>query len=123
MQQPEMNPTEMPEEKPTMAQPWMEPEDDGEDPAIVQNLEQHLNEITDDQKAFLLANLTPETNALLGILMGREVYEYMSKFVDPSKTIQIVDKPQDTMMPGQQAQAQPQQPAAPQNPQPLSGMR
>ena len=105
-------------------------EDDGVDEEeygadIMANLEAHLNELPDEQKAFLSEYATtPEGATMLGIVNGKEVYDYFAKYIDPSKSLTVTKATaQPSSAQGQapqgapQAQPQPQQPA-PQGPQP-----
>jgi hypothetical protein len=82
--------------------------DNDYDDSVIEGLEKHLDSLPDDQKKFLIENLTPETAVLIGIVNGREVYDYLSKYVNPAKTIQIIDKPDVSPAQPSQAGAEPQ---------------
>lgn len=87
--------------------PQMGMDDEEDDGDLVANLEQHLNSLPDNQKAFLVEYLTPETAALIGIVNGPEVYQYFQKYVDPNKSVKIVQNQQgqegsDQQIPGTQ---------------------
>lgn len=61
---------------------------------IIGNLEEHLNSLPEDQKQFLATYATvPEVATVLGIVNGKEVYDYFAKLADPNKTIQVMQKP------------------------------
>jgi hypothetical protein len=105
--------------------PMME-EDDGVDDEeygadIMANLEAHLNSLPDEQKAFLSEYATtPEGATMLGIVNGKEVYDYFAKYIDPSKSLTVTKATQQpSPAQGQQppAQPQPQQPAPQAQPQ------
>lgn len=71
------------------------------DPNIVPQLEQRLNSLPQIQQAYLNHYLTPETVTILGIVAGKEVYDYFVKFTDPSKMSVIV--PRNSVQDGGQA--------------------
>lgn len=71
---------------------------------IQTNLESHLNNLPDEQKQFLATYATtPEVATVLGIVNGKEVYDYFMKYVDPSKRIKVetVTKQPSPQAPGQ----------------------
>lgn len=78
-------------------------------PQILAHIEQHLTQLPDQQKAFLVQYMTPELAIILGIIIGQEAYDYFNQQADPSKMLVVQPRPQ----PQQQTQGQP--PAAPQN--------
>jgi hypothetical protein len=81
---------EEPMQEQTGFAPDFEEEEDGFE-EVVANLEAHLNSMADDQKAFVAEYATtPEGAMLLGLINGKEVYEYFAQFIDPSKTLSIV---------------------------------
>ena len=97
-----MNPQQQPDGSPS---PQLDTEDEDGGGDIIATLEEHLNTLPDNQKAFLVEYLTPETAALLGIVNGPEVYEYFQKYVDPNKSVQVINKSQenpDQQIPGNQ---------------------
>ncbi len=94
---------------------------DGAKDEIQKNLEQHLNNIPDDQKRLLAEYLTPETVRVIGIINGPEVADYLSKFMDPEKVLVPVPRKlaeehyaqQQSAQNGQAQPAMPQQTPAP----------
>ncbi len=133
-EQPEMEEEEMMSQSPMMG----EEEDDGVDDEeyaadVVANLEQHLDSLPDDQKEFLYEYVsTPEGATLMGIVGGKEIYDYFAKLVDPNKSLTVTQtkaqpntsaggglmNPQQGAAPMQpEAQAQPSQQAPAQAPQ------
>lgn len=113
------------QESPEMESEEVMPEDDGMNDdeyasSIVKNLEEHLNNIPDQQKEFLAEYATtPEVATVLGIVNGKEVYDYFMRFVDPSKQVTVQKVQKGPAQPGQQmppagGQPQAQPSAAPQ---------
>lgn len=112
-----------------------DPDDAAEDPEIIPNLVAHLDSLSDEQKAYIVYMMAPEVQAVIGLINGKEVYDYFGKFTDPAKSVQIIQatptapqpnqaQPNSPMQPQSPApQAQPQQSAAPQNPAPFQGLR
>lgn len=92
-------------------------------PQILKHIEQHLNSLPQQQQQFLTQYMTPELAMILGIVIGKEAYDYFNKFADPSKMLTVTQRPQQqpsaaTQPPqGQPAQSGGQPQAAPQ-PQP-----
>lgn len=85
------------------------------DQEIVAGLEAHLDQIPDDQKAFLAEHLTQEFVRAIGIINGPEVANYLSQFVDNS--IVLVPVPRQVAE-EHLAQMQAQQAAPTEAPQP-----
>jgi hypothetical protein len=83
--------------------------DDDEFSANIQkNLEEHLNSLPDEGKAFLAEYATiPEVAQVIGLINGREVYDYFSKYVDPNKRIQVLNITQGPAAQPMQGQPQP----------------
>lgn len=78
---------------------------------IVQNLEMHLDQLQDQDKAFLAEHLTPEFVRAIGLINGPEVANYLNQFVDPDKVLVPVPREiaeQFMAQQGQQAGAAPQ---------------
>lgn len=120
---------EMEAQAPTSGMNMDQEEDDGVDDDeyaadIVANLEEHLNSLPDEQKAFLAEYGTaPEGATLIGIILGKEAYDYMSKYVDPNKKLTVTkstDAPQQSPSPTPMniGEAQPQAQAPQMAPQP-----
>lgn len=66
-------------------------------------LEQRMNELPDNQKEFVLANMTPETLGVLTIILGNEAGEFFTPFTDPNLMSVVQPRPADTqpVSPGQ----------------------
>jgi hypothetical protein len=74
-------------------------------------IEARLNELPDNQKAFLSQYLAaPETSAILGLILGNEALDHFIKFADPSVMLQVVPRPQAEQAPPQGGQPGPQGP-------------
>lgn len=90
--------------------------------SVAQGLEKHLDTLTPEQQSFIVEYLTPETHALITLINGPEVGQYLKQYVDPNKSVQIVsNQPTQPPMQGQSPAPQgeaPQQglmtPASPQ---------
>jgi len=52
-------------------------------------IEQHLNALPDEQKAYLAQYMTPELVTIMGILLGEEAAQFFSQYADPSKTLTV----------------------------------
>lgn len=68
----------------------MPPLDSGADTEggdIVAGLQQHLDQLPDNDKAFLAEHLTNEFVRAIGIINGPEVAGYLAQFVDPDKVM------------------------------------
>lgn len=55
--------------------------------AIIQELEAHLDQIPDQDKAFLAEHMTPEFIRAIGLINGPEVAQYLNQFADPNKVL------------------------------------
>lgn len=74
----------------------MPPLDSGSDTEggdIVAGLQQHLDQLPDNDKAFLAEHLTNEFVRAIGLINGPEVAGYLAQFVDPNKV--MVPVPRD----------------------------
>lgn len=84
------------------------------DPTIAKGIEEHLNQINDKQKAFLVNFLTPELALLFGIVLGKEGFDYFNQYADPKKQLTVIPRqPQQAPQaapPGQQPNSAPQMP-------------
>lgn len=75
---------------------------------IGSQIEQHLSQLPDEQKAYLAQYLTPELANIMGILLGEEAAQFFSQYVDPSKTLTVVSTGE---MGGQPQATAPSQPS------------
>lgn len=76
-------------------------------PQLMAKLEDHLNKLPPQQKAYLSKYLTPELVIIFGIVLGNEAFDYFKKFANPKNMLVVQPRPQ-------QAPGQPQQGPAPQ---------
>lgn len=63
---------------------------------IASMLDARMNELPDNQKQFFLDNLTPETLAMLGLVLGQEGIEFFQPMTDMSKTITVTEREVNT---------------------------
>jgi len=63
-----------------------------DDETIRQNVLEHIASLTDEQKNWIQANLTPETWAMITLLNGRAVGEALRPFVDESVILVPMDR-------------------------------
>lgn len=82
------------------------------DPKLLPVIEKHLDSLPDQQKAFLVQYMTPELAIIFGIVLGMEAFDYFKQYVDPSKQLTVVQRPQGQQAP--QGNAQSSQSPAPQ---------
>ena len=62
---------------------------------VGQMLQSRLDELPDNQKAFLSKYLAaPETSAILGLVLGNDALDHFMKYADPSMTLEVVPKQQ-----------------------------
>jgi hypothetical protein len=87
--------------------------EEGEDTSIVQNLEAHLDQLPEQDKAFLGEHLTPEFVRAIGLINGPEVAQYLSQFMDPDKV--LVPVPRKVAEEYMKAESGQQPPSAPQS--------
>jgi len=83
-----------------------------EEDSIIQDLEAHLDQIPEDQKAFLAEHMTPEFVRAIGIINGPEVASYLNQFADD--TMVLVPVPREIAEQHLAAQGQQGQLSAPQ---------
>lgn len=103
------------------AQPG-QPQSDGQDqadPKIMQAIEQHMNSLPDEQKQFIGAFLTPEFSLAMGIILGKEAYQYFNSLADPKMALLPIPRDQLEQMQSQHQSdgMQLQNPGAQQQPQ------
>lgn len=91
-----------------------EPQPGADDAAIRQNVLEHIASLSDEQKNWIQANLSPETWAMLTLITGRAVGEALRPFVDESIILVPMDRAEYDSL---RQQEQGQNPAAAGTPQ------
>lgn len=74
-------------------------EDQGEDMVadIPSLLDARMNELPDNQKEFFLDHLTPETLAMIGLILGDPALDFFQPMTDMNKTISVVEREKATV--------------------------
>lgn len=89
-----------------------------DDETLRQNVLEHIASLTDEQKNWIQANLTPETWAMLTLITGRAVGEALRPFVDESVILVPMDRAEFQKMYQQGQQEEGQAPTEGQQPSP-----
>lgn len=61
-------------------------------PQLLQQIEQHLNSVPPEQKAFVAKYMTPELAVVLGIIIGNEAFDYFKQYADPKKELMVQER-------------------------------
>lgn len=91
--------------------PAASPEAAPQEGGLAAQIEQHLSQLPDEQKAYLANYLTPELVNIMGILLGEEAAQFFSQYADPSKTLTVVSSQDAGAMGSQPQAAAPSQPS------------
>lgn len=94
-------------EEPQQPSSFMQQED--YDDTVAQGIEAHLNKLPENQQAFLTHFLSPELTTILGMLLGKEAFDYFAPYTDPNKMLVVQPRPKEHFQ-QDSASVTPQQP-------------